>query len=151
MTDDSITETRSRWPRIRKELLWPRIDDEAAAFETARAGALGGMFMVAALAIVLVLGHLAAHPVGAEAGPAPSFYISQAIRIAVAGFLTWRVFRGEGRFASMFLLMWVLLAAGLKLSAGELNVAWGLAWLVALLSLVHSVRGSWALHRLKLA
>lgn len=148
--DDSIkTETRSRWPRIRKDLVWPRIDNEATAFESARAGALGGGFMVVGLVIVLVLGHLASDPHAGQAGPGQDFYLSQAIRIAVAGFLTWRVFRGEGRFASVVLLIWVLLTVGLKFASGDLNIAWGLAWLVALLSIVHSVRGSWALRRLK--
>jgi hypothetical protein len=149
MTEKTMTETRSRWRSFRKDLLWPGIDDETSALDLARLGAVGGGCLVASLVVVLVLGHLFGDSLSAHAEPSQGYYLSQALRIALAGFLTWRVFRGEGRVASVVLLLWVLLAVSLKLASGELNVGWGLAWLFALLSLVHSVRGYRALGRLK--
>jgi hypothetical protein len=149
MTDFAMNTDHSSTGR--RNWLWPRFHDEASAFEAARAGALGGVLVVAALVLALAVGKLASGPYSADVEPLQSYYVAQAIRIAVAGFLTWRVFRGEGRFASIFLLLWVLVAVGLKFALGEMNVAWGIAWLLAIFSLVHSVRASWALRRLKLA
>lgn len=149
MTEKTMSKTRSRWPRFSKDVLWPEIDGESSALDLARLGTVGGVCLVASLVIVLLMGYLSSDSLAAQAVPSQSFYLSQAARIALAGFLTWRVFRGEGRVASQVLLVWVLLAVGLKLASGEVNVGWFFAWMFALLSLVHSVRGYEALRRLK--
>ncbi len=58
-----------------------------------------------------------------------------------------RVYTGKGRFASILLLIWIVVEVAMKLVGGQLNVGWAFMWLVAILSLVHSVRGSWAWRR----
>jgi hypothetical protein len=120
-----------------------------SALEAAKAGAVGGGVMVAGLligsAFVYFTGDVSL--MGWE--QAQNFYIGQGLQILLALFLTWRVYTGNGRFAAPLLLVWVVVEVGLKLVAGQLNIGWGIMWFFAILSLLHSVRGSWAVHKMR--
>jgi hypothetical protein len=128
-----------------KSWLWPKIDSEASAFEAAKGGAVGGGLMLAGLFIAIALVYFSGDYELFNAADLQTFYIYQAVQIGLAALLTWRVYTGKGRFASFLLLIWVVIEVALKLVAGQLNVGWGIMWFFAILSLVHSVRGSWAL------
>lgn len=136
----------------KKSWLWPKITDEASALEAAKAGSLGGGLLVAGLALALLMARSSGNvPFGWD--DIQSFYIEQTIQIAIALFLTWRVYTGKGRFASIILLIWILSELTFKLVSThmKMNGGWILMWCFAMLSLVHSARGSWALRRLKKA
>lgn len=140
MAEATDTEKKKGW-------LWPKIDDEASAFESAKAGAVGGGLMIAGLLLALAVVHFSEDAAIYGWDDMQSFYIGQAVQIVLAAFLTWRVYTGKGRFASILLLIWVVAEVAMKAVAGQLNVGWSIMWFFAILSLVHSVRGSWALRK----
>lgn len=76
----------------KKSWLWPKINDEASAFEAARAGSAGGGIMLAGLGIATALVYFSGDYALFNAEDLQSFYISQAIQFLVAAFLTWRVY-----------------------------------------------------------
>jgi hypothetical protein len=140
--DDSAKKKDKNW-------FWPKIDSDASALEAAKAGAVGGGLMLAGLVIGLALVHFSGDYELFNAADLQGFYINQAVQIALAAFLTWRVYTGKGRFASILLLIWIVVEVAMKLAAGQLNAGWGIMWFFAIMSLVHSVRGSWALRRFR--
>lgn len=105
--------------------------------------------MLAGLLFTLVLVHFSDNYDSFNAADLQTFYINQTVQIAIAAFLTWRVYTGMGRFASILLLVWIVIEVALKLASGQMNVGWGIMWFFAILSLFHSVRGSWALRDFK--
>jgi hypothetical protein len=127
-----------------KSWLWPKINDLHSAFEAAKAGAIGGGIMIGGLLIGTAFVYFSGDYALFNSDDLQSFYIYQAVQIVLAAFLTWRVYTGKGRFASILLLLWIVTEVALKLVAGQLNVGWAFMWFVAIMSLVHSVRGSWA-------
>ena len=133
----------------KKNWLWPKIDDEATALDAAKAGAVGGGLMIIGLALPIIFFHMSGEHLVYDYETRAGLYISQGLQITVAAFLTWRVWRGKGRFASIVLLIWIITEVSLKLLAGQLNPGWMIMWFFAIFSLVHSVRGHWKLHAIR--
>lgn len=146
MPADSETKTDEK----KSNFLWPKINDEASAMEAAKAGAVGGGLMILGLLIPIAFMFFSGDPLVAQYETQGGFYIAQAIQIALAGFLTWRVWSCKGRFSSILLLLWITVEVGLKIASGQLGspgfiIMWAFAWL----SLLHSIRGHWKLHTLR--
>ena len=133
----------------KKNSLWPEIVDAESALKSAKLGAIGGGVMIAGLILPLIFFVLSGDPVVFDYETASGFYISQGLQVALAAFLTWRMWAAKGRFASILLLIWVIVEVSLKLASGQLNVGWMIMWFFVILSLIHSVRGHWKLHGIR--
>ena len=132
----------------KKQRLWPKIEDDSIAMELAKGGKVGGLVMVASLIIAVLLVYFTGKTDIIDATSSEEFfYIVQGILIAIAAFLTWRVSIGRGLISSIVLLVWLIFEVSLKAVGGQLNAGWALAWFYAILTLVHSVRGHFALRK----
>lgn len=130
--------------------LWPLIADEASALAVAKSGAAGGGLLMLGFVIGFAWVYFTQDVSMFLQTDLQTFYISQAVQFVVAAFLTWRVYTGNGRFASILLLLWLTLEVGLKIWTGQIsNLGWAIYWGAAFISLFHGVRGSWALHRFR--
>ena len=141
MTEQTATRPAHHgMPRL--AALWPRIADAETARDAARSGTLGGLMLVALLALT----HLS--QIGGTGGADLGFHLTQALRVVAAGLLTWRVAQGRSLAAPILLLVWLSAMALGMLTTSGMNPAWGMAFVLAILSLVTSLRGVRALRRL---
>lgn len=131
--------------------LWPKIVDEASARDAAKAGALGGGLLTLGFVIGIVWVYLTKDASMFLQADLQTFYISNAVQFVLGAFLTWRLYSGNGRFASILLLAWLTLEVGFKVSLGQINGGWIIYWGAGFIALVNGVRGSWALHRFRKA
>ena len=103
--------------------------------------------MILGLIATSAFGYLSEDPELLGWSDMQTFYIVQAVQIVLAAFLTWRIYTGKGRFASILLLIWIVFEVGSKVASTELPVGLVVMWLFAILSIVHSIRGSWAVRK----
>ncbi len=144
MAEEEQEEKKKNW-------FWPKLDDEASAVDAAKSGAVGGGMLVLGLLLPIAFYVFSGDPVVYDYETSGGFYLSQGIQILVAALLTWRVWVQKGFVAAILLFAWVAIEVSLKLTTGQLNPGWMIAWFFALLSLLHSIRGHWKLRSLRRA